>query len=72
MGGIFGGGSQSINTTEPMALGLRVQTSAYGLVIPIVYGRTRVTGNMIWYSDFTAIPHTTTSSGGGGDRKSVV
>lgn len=66
MGGIFGGGSTSINTTEPMALGLRVQTSAYGLAIPIVYGRTRITGNLIWYGDFTPIPHTTSTSSGGG------
>lgn len=65
MGGIFGSG-QSINTTEPMALGLRIQTSAYGLVVPILYGRSRIAGNLIWYSDFTAVPHTTTTSSGGG------
>lgn len=64
MGGIIGG-KTSIHTSEPMALGIRVQTSAYGLPIPIVYGRNRVSGNVIWYGDFTAIPHTTTTSSGG-------
>ena len=44
---------------------LRVQTSAYGLAQPLVYGKNRVTANMIWYSDFKAIPHTTTTKSGG-------
>ena len=50
MGGIMGGGSQaqSTNTVAPVANGIRIQTSAYGLVIPIVYGWTRITGNLIW------------------------
>lgn len=66
MGGIVGGSDVHINNTEPMALGIRIQTSAYGLVIPLVYGRTRVTGNLISYGDFTPIAHTTSSSSGGG------
>lgn len=65
MGGILGGGGGGNNTVQPVAAGLRVQTSAYGLTLPIVYGRTRVTGNLIWYNDFTPIPHTTTQSSGG-------
>lgn len=65
MSGIFGGGGSGQNTVQPVAAGLRIQTSAYGLCLPLVYGRTRVTGNLIWFGDFTPIPHTTTSSGGG-------
>ena len=45
-------GSQS---QQPEAIkGIRVQTSTYGTVIPLVYGTTRITGNIIWYGDFLA------------------
>ncbi|QDD62641.1 hypothetical protein EJD96_00030 (plasmid) [Herbaspirillum seropedicae] len=69
MAGLFGGGTKGINTTGTMALGLQIQTSAYGLGLPIVYGTTRVSGNLIWYGDFTPIAHTTSSSAGGGGGK---
>lgn len=45
---------------------MRVQTSAYGMVVPLAYGRTRITGNLIEYVDFRAIAHTETSGGKGG------
>lgn len=32
--------------------GIRVQTSIQGLSIPIIYGRTRVAPNLVWYGDF--------------------
>ena len=59
------GGSTTISTVQPMAGNLRVQTAIYGSVIPVVYGRTRISGNLIWYGGFKAIPHTTTKSQGG-------
>ena len=34
---------------------LRIQSSAQGLPIQIVYGTTRVAGNLIYYTDFTPI-----------------
>ena len=43
--------------------GLRVQTSTAGVVIPIVFGTNRISGNIIWTGDFTAIK---VYSGGGG------
>lgn len=64
MGGLFGGGD-TISSSEPRIGAMRVQTSAYGMAIPLVYGRTRIAANMIWYGDFTAIAHTTTQSAGG-------
>lgn len=66
--GMFGsGGGSTISTSEPRLGALRVQQSTYGLVVPIIYGRARVPGNLLWYGDFTAIAHTTrTESGGGG------
>lgn len=69
MAGLFGGSKGGLNTTGTMALGLQIQTSAYGLPMPIIYGTTRVPGNLIWYGDFTPIAHTTTSSAGGGGGK---
>ena len=71
MGGLFGGG-QSSSTTDQVLAGMQLQTSSYGGVIPIVYGTTRVPGNLVYYADFTAIPHTTTTKvgkGGGGSTQ---
>jgi hypothetical protein len=65
------GGGSTISTSEPRLGAMRVQQSSYGVTLPVVYGRTRVTGNLIWYGDFVAIAHTTTQQsggkGGGGD-----
>lgn len=67
MGGMLGGGGSTISTSESRLGALRVQQSSYGLALPIIYGRPRVTGNLLWYGDFNAIAHTTrTESGGGG------
>lgn len=51
--------------------GMRVQTSLQGLPIPLVYGRTRIAGNLVWYNDFIARPVTggKKGSGGGGSGK---
>lgn len=68
-GGFGGSGGGGSNYTAPMQAGIRFQTSAYGLAIPLIYGRTRVPGNLIWYGDFRAIPHTTTTSSGGSGGK---
>jgi len=69
MGGLFGGASTAIqNQNETPLSGLNIQSSANGLPIPLIYGTTRVTPNLIWYGDFTAIAHTSVSSGGGGGK----
>lgn len=64
MGGLFGGGG-TISMSEQRIAALRIQTSAYGLAIPLLYGQTRVAANMFWYGDFEAIAHTTTQKSGG-------
>lgn len=69
MGGIFGGGGSapSVSTVDNRISAMQIQTSNYGKAISIIYGTTRVSPNLIYYTDFTAIAHTTvTSSGGGG------
>lgn len=65
MGGLIGG-STTISTTAEKVSGLRIQSSAIGKAIPIIYGTTRIAPNIIWYDDFNAISHTSTQSSGGG------
>lgn len=61
----MGGKSSTISTSEQRVLSLQVQQSSQGLTLPVVYGRTRVAGNLIWYGDFTAIEHKTETRMGG-------
>jgi len=63
MGGILGGGS---NAKQQRAVGsLQFQTSQAGGVIPLIYGTTKVSPNLLDYDDFTA----TASKQGGGKGK---
>ena len=70
MGGLFGGGggAQATSTTANRLSAMQIQTSNYGKAIQIVYGTTRVSPNLIYYTDFQAIAHTTTTSSGGGGK----
>ena len=65
MSALFGSTSSGdTNASDiPVYTQLQVNTSAYGIPIPIVYGTTRVGNNLGWYANFNS---TTTSSGGGG------
>ena len=62
MSGLLGSSTTTADT--PLA-GIAIQSSANGIPIPLVYGTTRVTPNLLWYGDFSAIPHTTTQRSGG-------
>lgn len=61
----MGGKSSTISTEEPRLGTLRVQTSMYGLCVPMVWGQARVTGNLLWFGNFQAIANTTVTSQGG-------
>ena len=61
----MGGKTSTISNSEQRILSLQVQQSSQGLTLPVVYGRARVAGNLIWYSDFTAIETKTTTRQGG-------
>lgn len=65
MGGGKGGGSKALASKPNILSALRIQTSSYGQVIPVVYGENRIAGRLIWAGDFTAIPHTSTTKVGG-------
>ena len=45
---------------KPDYTALEIQTSASTLPIPIVYGRNKIAGNILWYANFQAV------AGGGG------
>ncbi|NHK29591.1 hypothetical protein FF098_016915 [Parvularcula flava] len=60
--------------TGPQVDAFRLQTASEGTPIPAVYGRTRLSGEIIWASDFleTVSTDTTTRGGkGGGTRRPV-
>lgn len=52
MGALFGGGG--VSKTAPTVSSLRVQTCMLGKPIPLVYGTTRIAGNILQFSDFAA------------------
>lgn len=62
--GLFGGG-KSQATQQAAAAGVNAQTSVAGKPIPLIYGRTRVAPNYIWYGDFQAVQQQSSSSHGG-------
>lgn len=66
MGGLFGGGAPKQAQEPTRYKDLQIQTSAYGVAIPIVYGRSRLAPNLIWYGDFLATPHQQDMGGKGG------
>lgn len=51
---------------QTAASGLNFQSSCYGKAIPLIYGITRVPGNIIWYGDFDTITSVSSPSSGGG------
>lgn len=63
MSGLFGGGM--VNETPRINV-LRIQTSSYGVAIPVVLGRQRCTGNLLYYGDLKAIRHEEEVGGKGG------
>lgn len=65
MAGGKGGGKNALAAKPNLLNALRVQTSSYGQVLPIVYGQNRISGRLIWSGDFAAIPHTSTQKVGG-------
>lgn len=59
------GGKSTINNSETRIEALKLQSSAYGVTLPVVGGTARIPGNLIYYTDFKATPHTSTDDAGG-------
>lgn len=68
MSGLFGSKTSNASQSQ-QAAGIRVQTSVYGTPIKLVYGTNRITGNLIWYGDFTATKQSQSGGKGGGGGK---
>jgi hypothetical protein len=67
------GGGNPLSQVTPTLHSLRVQTSAYGQVLPVVVGTARIPGKLLDDVDFTPIAHTSVQNvggkGGGGGQK---
>jgi len=50
---------------------LQITTSTEGAIIPRVYGRMRIGGNIIWATDFSETANTTTQGGGKGGGPTI-
>lgn len=59
------GGNTTISNSATRIEALRLQSSAYGVVVPWVWGTARLAGNLLSYVDFKAIATTTEESQGG-------
>ncbi len=70
MSGLIGGKTQG--STEPRLGAMNIQTSVYGMCIPLVYGANRISPNLIWYGDFQsqAVKQNVGGKGGGGANSS--
>lgn len=64
MSGLLGG-HKGQSTTAQRLSAIQISRTAYGDCIPLVYGRTRIPGTLIWYGDFVATPHSDPGSSGG-------
>ena len=65
----MGGKHNSSSVTQQLG-GIQIQTSIYGSCLPLVYGTTRISGNLIYAptAGFVATPHNSTQSSGKGGR----
>ncbi len=65
------GGGKTTHTYADKISGIQLQSSSYNKPIPLVYGSNKLTGNCIYYNDFTVTSHTESQGGkGGGGGKS--
>lgn len=69
MGGVFG--SKTIHNKADKIAAFQVNSASYGETVPVIFGTTRISGNIIDYYDFTAIPHTETQRAGKGGGTKV-
>ncbi len=69
MSGFIGGGG--INTSAPRIASVQFQTSVYGKPVPVIFGMTRISANLIDYDDFVAHKHKESAGGKGGGATST-
>ena len=59
--GFLGGKKKNV---KPDYTGLQLQTAVATLPIPILWGRQKMAGNLIWYNGFTAFQSSKKGKGG--------
>lgn len=64
MSGVFGGKKAKSQSTKAVSA-LQVQTSTFGSVLPLLYGKNRIAGNIGWYGNWIPTAHTEKQSSGG-------
>lgn len=69
MSGVFGGGN--ITNAETRLGALSVQQSSQGVPIALLWGRNRVSNNLLWFDDFQAIENRTSENVGKGGGTTV-
>ncbi len=66
LGGAMSWFSRKKSDVKPDYTGLQLQTAVSTLPIPIVWGRNKLAGNVIWYQRFVAAPSYSGGKGAGG------
>ena len=72
--GLFGGGKSTVTRADKISA-FQVNTAEYGAPVMEILGTTRISGNVIYYDDFTAHEHaetTETGKGGGGSTNTNI
>lgn len=64
MSGLFGAKKAASQTSKAVSA-LQVQTSTSGIVLPLLYGANLLAGNLGWFGNWIATPHTDKTSQGG-------
>ncbi len=67
---LFGSSGGTAATAQSVAAGIDVQTSIAGKPVQMVYGASRVSGNLVWYGDFVAEQGSGNAGKGGVTSKS--
>ncbi|GLR26503.1 phage tail protein [Limnobacter litoralis] len=71
MSGLLFKTAKPVASTPSQVNGLQIQKTGYGNCIPLVYGTGQVSGNLMYYNDWTAIAHSSSQSVGKGGGTSV-
>ena len=61
---LFSAPGSKVNQEGPRLSDLEIMTATFGAHLPHVYGRARVTGNVIWAKPIQEVSHTERSGGG--------
>ena len=67
MSGAISSAKSGNSTPVTRLAGLQVGASLYGIPIPLIWGTNRLTGNLVWYGNFTATAQYSSGGKGGGN-----